>query len=56
VELFFPELQWCTDNGAMIALAGALRLQARPDAARAAGPFDVLPRWDLTQIDALGRG
>lgn len=56
VELFFPELQWCTDNGAMIALAGALRLQAQPDAARAAGPFDVLPRWDLTQIDALGRG
>lgn len=51
VQLFFPELEWCTDNGAMIALAGALRLQAHPGAARAAGPFDVLPRWDLTQID-----
>ena len=50
VALFFPELQWCTDNGAMIALAGALRLQAHPEAACAAGPFDVLPRWDLTQI------
>ncbi len=52
VQLFFPELEWCTDNGAMIALAGALRLQAHPDAARTAGPFDVLPRWDLTQIEA----
>jgi len=52
VALFFPELEWCTDNGAMIALAGALRLQAHPEAARAAGPFDVLPRWDLTQIGA----
>ncbi|MGC9162316.1 MAG: tRNA (adenosine(37)-N6)-threonylcarbamoyltransferase complex transferase subunit TsaD [Thiomonas sp.] len=51
VQLFFPELQWCTDNGAMIALAGALRLQARPQAARSAGPFDVLPRWDLSRID-----
>src|SRR5262249_35414526 len=27
VRVFFPELRFCTDNGAMIALAGALRLQ-----------------------------
>ncbi len=51
VELYFPELQWCTDNGAMIALAGALRLQQHPHSARQAGAFDVLPRWDLTQIE-----
>ncbi len=52
VRLHFPELQWCTDNGAMIALAGAMRLQARPEAAQRAGRFDVLPRWDLEQIDS----
>jgi len=50
VRLFFPELQWCGDNGAMIALAGAMRLQHHPDSAHAAGAFDVLPRWDLTQL------
>jgi N6-L-threonylcarbamoyladenine synthase len=27
-ELYFPQAQFCTDNGAMIALAGCLRLQA----------------------------
>jgi N6-L-threonylcarbamoyladenine synthase len=27
-ELFFPRAEFCTDNGAMIALAGCLRLQA----------------------------
>lgn len=52
VRQYFPELEWCTDNGAMIALAGAMRLQADPSAARPAGAFDVLPRWDLTQIAA----
>lgn len=50
VRLHFPELEWCTDNGAMIALAGAMRLQADPSAARPAGAFDVLPRWDLGAI------
>lgn len=52
VRLHFPELEWCTDNGAMIALAGAMRLQADPSAARPAGAFDVLPRWDLGAISA----
>lgn len=52
VRLYFPELQWCTDNGAMIALAGAMRLAADPQAAHTAGAFDVRPRWDLTQLDA----
>jgi len=43
-EVFFPTLELCTDNGAMIALAGALTLSkhARADA------FDVLPRWPLS--------
>jgi len=43
-ELYFPPLDLCTDNGAMIALAGALRIgDGRP-----AGAFSVKPRWALT--------
>jgi N6-L-threonylcarbamoyladenine synthase len=53
-ELFYPPLEFCTDNGAMIALAGALRMQhlpvARPDSARAASSFTIRPRWDLEEI------
>jgi N6-L-threonylcarbamoyladenine synthase len=45
----YPELQLCTDNGAMIALAAALRLQAGVDHGNVAGAFDVRPRWDLAQ-------
>jgi N6-L-threonylcarbamoyladenine synthase len=38
-RVFYPELEFCTDNGAMIALAGALRLRAElPD--RTAGTTD----------------
>ena len=45
-RVYYPELEFCTDNGAMIALAGALRLQAGA-AAREAGAFAVRPRWTL---------
>jgi len=50
-KVYFPRLEFCTDNGAMIALAGALRLQA--------GLHDdtsirVQPRWDLESLSALG--
>src|SRR5437016_5077668 len=44
-EVFFPDLAFCTDNGAMIALAGALRLQERQFSDY---EFTVRPRWDLT--------
>ena len=44
--VFYPEPELCTDNGAMIALAAALRLQSRP-ALRAQHAFTVRPRWDL---------
>lgn len=46
IEVFYPPLALCTDNGAMIAFAGAQRLAA----AHAPGAFAVRPRWDL---DAL---
>jgi N6-L-threonylcarbamoyladenine synthase len=55
-RLHCPELALCTDNGAMIALAGALRLQAMqaagcwPPVARV---FDVRPRWPLESLAAL---
>ncbi|MCM8594695.1 tRNA (adenosine(37)-N6)-threonylcarbamoyltransferase complex transferase subunit TsaD [Accumulibacter sp.] len=47
VSVYYPELEFCTDNGAMIALAGALRLQSG-HAAKPAGCFAVRPRWPLT--------
>ncbi len=50
-EVFYPELALCTDNGAMIAFAGALRLQKNPSAARFDYGFNVRPRWPLDAID-----
>jgi len=50
-EVYYPELELCTDNGAMIALAGALRLQASAPRGYA---FTVRPRWDLAQLTAAG--
>lgn len=46
-QVHYPPLQLCTDNGVMIAFAGALRLLAgHQDSDTTA--FDVKPRWDLT--------
>jgi N6-L-threonylcarbamoyladenine synthase len=49
-RVYFPRLEFCTDNGAMIALAGALRLRAglQDDAA-----IKVSPRWDIESLAAL---
>jgi len=48
---YFPRLAFCTDNGAMIALAGALRLQA----GQVQGPEIVVkPRWDLESLPKVG--
>lgn len=44
--VYYPAIEYCTDNGAMIALAGALRL-GRCSHANRKHEFDVRPRWDL---------
>jgi N6-L-threonylcarbamoyladenine synthase len=49
---FYPELEFCTDNGAMIAFAGAMRLQVNPDAAQPDYAFTVRPRWPLHELQA----
>jgi N6-L-threonylcarbamoyladenine synthase len=50
VRVHYPELALCTDNGAMIALAAAMRLQAGASVAANDYAFDVRPRWPLDQI------
>ncbi|MCX7902593.1 MAG: tRNA (adenosine(37)-N6)-threonylcarbamoyltransferase complex transferase subunit TsaD, partial [Burkholderiaceae bacterium] len=45
LELFFPPADLCTDNGAMIALAGLMHLRAGPPPPR--WDFEVRPRWPL---------
>jgi N6-L-threonylcarbamoyladenine synthase len=46
----FPDAEWCTDNGAMIAMAAGMRLQQGIEQAHTSYAFDVLPRWPLAQI------
>lgn len=50
-RLFFPRLEFCTDNGAMIAYAGALRLAVGE---LSAGSVDVRPRWSLAEMHPPG--
>ncbi|HEU4851279.1 MAG TPA: tRNA (adenosine(37)-N6)-threonylcarbamoyltransferase complex transferase subunit TsaD [Telluria sp.] len=52
-KVYYPELEFCTDNGAMIAFAGAMRLQINPDAAKRDYSFNVLPRWPLDDIKVV---
>ncbi len=47
VRVHYPELDLCTDNGAMIAMAAAMRLQAGVEHANRDYAFDVKPRWLL---------
>ena len=47
VRVHYPELALCTDNGAMIAMAAAMRLQAGVENANRRYAFDVKPRWPL---------
>ncbi|GAA0912412.1 tRNA (adenosine(37)-N6)-threonylcarbamoyltransferase complex transferase subunit TsaD [Rothia nasimurium] len=46
-RVYFPRLQFCTDNGAMIALAGAIRLAAGQQQDET---IQVQPRWSLETL------
>jgi N6-L-threonylcarbamoyladenine synthase len=48
-HVHYPRLEFCTDNGAMIAFAGAMRLKmlAAQDSSHS---FTVRPRWDLAEL------
>lgn len=47
-RVFYPSLEFCTDNGAMIAFAASLRLQQQE--AKCDYRFNVKPRWNLQQL------
>ena len=50
-ELYFPRAEFCTDNGAMIALAGCMRMAAgmQPD-----GGIAARANWELGEVGATG--
>ncbi len=51
VEVFYPRLEFCTDNGAMIAYAGMLRLEAGETASSS---IEARARWDLEALRPPG--
>ena len=52
LSVYFPELSLCTDNGAMIAYAGAMRLRNNPELLSARRyHIATKPRWPLSSID-----
>ena len=47
-QVYYPEIEYCTDNGAMIAFAAAMRLKhSSPVTRHPSLGFTVRPRWDL---------
>ncbi|PPD10050.1 MAG: tRNA (adenosine(37)-N6)-threonylcarbamoyltransferase complex transferase subunit TsaD, partial [Methylotenera sp.] len=57
-KVSYPRLEFCTDNGAMIAFAGAMRLEAirlsqvQSDESPHNYSVSVKPRWDLAELKA----
>jgi N6-L-threonylcarbamoyladenine synthase len=52
-RVFYPRLEFCTDNGAMIAYAGCLRLAAGQ---RDAEPMRTRARWPISELRPLVAG
>ncbi len=48
---YYPRLEFCTDNGAMIALVGALRLEKQEQSAL---DLSIRPRWSLEELQRPG--
>jgi N6-L-threonylcarbamoyladenine synthase len=52
IAVYYPELEFCTDNGAMVAFAASLRLRQPPPVAdHPSLAFTVRPRWDLDRME-----
>lgn len=51
-KVSYPRLEFCTDNGAMIAFAGAMRLKAMQGKITKDYSFSVKPRWNLSELQA----
>lgn len=49
-KVSYPRLEFCTDNGAMIAFAGAMRLKAIQNYSKENYSFSVKPRWNLSEL------
>lgn len=49
-EVFYPRPQFCTDNGAMIAYAGFVRMQQGQHSDLS---IQVKPRWDMTGLEKI---
>jgi len=52
VRVHYPELHLCTDNGAMIAMAAAMRIQVGIESPATNYAFNVQPRWPLEALAA----
>ncbi|MGZ8271094.1 MAG: tRNA (adenosine(37)-N6)-threonylcarbamoyltransferase complex transferase subunit TsaD [Methylophilus sp.] len=50
-KVSYPRLEFCTDNGAMIAFAGAMRLKSMQTQPQDYS-FSIKPRWDLAELQA----
>jgi N6-L-threonylcarbamoyladenine synthase len=56
--VYYPPLEFCTDNGAMIAFAAALRLEHSSPITHHSSPkhgFNVRPRWHLEDLSPAMR-
>jgi N6-L-threonylcarbamoyladenine synthase len=51
-RVHYPELRLCSDNGAMIALAAAMRVEAGVASPRRDLAFDVRPRWAMHELNS----
>ncbi|AFP85624.1 putative glycoprotease GCP [secondary endosymbiont of Heteropsylla cubana] len=49
-EIFYARPEFCTDNGAMIAYAGLIRID---ESLKSTGPIFVNPRWSIATLSKL---